>query len=334
MGSRECFSHVVSKALEMSCDAPAYTPSLTTLIAELKKTEVLKPKELQEGYAFFMEFLEDQTIDVPASPKVAAEFVADGLRNGVITWEFVAKMNSDYWKESGSGFHVKFLAQLLKTVLEKEGAEGAKKSWQEGGQSLGAFGVQEEAAFIEESALHTLFPLPKAEPKLKAMLAEAATDDAIVAWMEAEFGGSVDRDLSRCILRCVLANYCQELGGPEELAKVESGKLIEAKEKELLLKRQTLMKKWLDKECDQSYALFEVQQAAQDMNFPPGFLSRTLATLYELEVVEESAVRDWLAPPDNRHLFLAAAKKKFTTTENVSAKRHAQQFMDWLESET
>eukprot|EP00961_Rhodomonas_salina_P101724 1368286-Rhodomonas_salina.1 len=30
------------------------------------------------------------------------------------------------------------------------------------------------------------------------------------------------------------------------------------------------MKKWLDKECDQSYALFEVQQAAQDMNFPPG----------------------------------------------------------------
>lgn len=145
----------------------------------------------------------------------------------MITWEFVAKMNSDYWKESGSGFHVKFLAQLLKTVLEKEGAEGAKKSWQEGGQSLGAFGVQEEAAFIEESALHTLFPLPKAEPKLKAMLAEAATDDAIVAWMEAEFGGSVDRDLSRCILRCVLANYCQELGGPEELAKVSTGSRVQ-----------------------------------------------------------------------------------------------------------
>ena len=38
-----------------------------------------------------------------------------------------------------------------------------------------------------------------------------------------------------------------------------------------------------------------------------GFLSRMLATLYDLEVVEEASVRDWLSPPDKRHSFLKQA---------------------------
>ena len=46
-----------------------------------------------------------------------------------------------------------------------------------------------------------------------------------------------------------------------------------------------------------------------------------LATLYDLEIVEEKGVRDWLSPPDNRHLFLKEAKGDFTTKENVEAKK-------------
>ena len=47
-----------------------------------------------------------------------------------------------------------------------------------------------------------------------------------------------------------------------------------------------------------------------------------LTTLYDLEVVEESAVKDWLAPPDNRHPFLAASKKQFQTSEILTAKKN------------
>lgn len=53
-----------------------------------------------------------------------------------------------------------------------------------------------------------------------------------------------------------------------------------------------------------------------------GFLSRMLTTLYDLEVVEESAVKDWLAPPDNRHPFLTASKKQFQTSEILTAKKN------------
>ena len=52
-----------------------------------------------------------------------------------------------------------------------------------------------------------------------------------------------------------------------------------------------------------------------------GFLSRMLATLYDLEIVEEMGVRDWLNPPDNRHDFLKQAKEAFTTKENIEAKK-------------
>ena len=52
-----------------------------------------------------------------------------------------------------------------------------------------------------------------------------------------------------------------------------------------------------------------------------GFLSRILATLYDLEVVEEKGVRDWLLPPDNRHPFLKIAKDNFEIKDNVEAKK-------------
>ena len=52
-----------------------------------------------------------------------------------------------------------------------------------------------------------------------------------------------------------------------------------------------------------------------------GFLSRMLATLYDLEVVEEKGVRDWLDPPDNRHPFLKQARDVFAVKDNVEAKK-------------
>ena len=113
--------------------------------------------------------------------------------------------------------------------------------------------------------------------------------------------------------------------------KYEGNALIVPEEKAALAKRKALMKKWLDKECDQAFALFEVQKCAQDMGYPKGFLSRMLATLYDLEVVEEKSVRDWLLPPDNRHSFLKQAKDAFAVKDNVEAKKQAQQFITWLD---
>jgi hypothetical protein len=50
-----------------------------------------------------------------------------------------------------------------------------------------------------------------------------------------------------------------------------------------------------------------------------GFLSRMLATLYDLEVIEEDAVKDWKSPPDNRHGFLMAARDAFTSNQRIEA---------------
>lgn len=58
-----------------------------------------------------------------------------------------------------------------------------------------------------------------------------------------------------------------------------------------------------------------------------------LATLYELEVIEEKAVSDWKSPPDNRHLFLFEAKKAFDQNQVIEATKQAKQFITWLETE-
>ena len=52
-----------------------------------------------------------------------------------------------------------------------------------------------------------------------------------------------------------------------------------------------------------------------------------LATLYDLEIVEDVSVRDWLQPPDNRHEFLKEAKGKFAIKENVEAKKQVRRLV-------
>lgn len=52
-----------------------------------------------------------------------------------------------------------------------------------------------------------------------------------------------------------------------------------------------------------------------------GFFSRCLATLYDLEVIHEKAIEDWLQPPDNRDPFLTAARKRFDVRDNIEAKK-------------
>ena len=47
--------------------------------------------------------------------------------------------------------------------------------------------------------------------------------------------------------------------------------------------------------------------------------------MYDLEIVEEVGVRDWLNPPDNRHEFLKQAKDAFTIKENIEAKKQVRQ---------
>ena len=76
--------------------------------------------------------------------------------------------------------------------------------------------------------------------------------------------------MSRMIVGCIIRKVVDDLGGGEELIKSDGEKLIEPKEKEALKKHQDLLKKWLEKECDQALALFEVQKVALEINWPKG----------------------------------------------------------------
>jgi len=81
---------------------------------------------------------------------------------------------------------------------------------------------------------------------------------------------SIDRDMSRSVMRHVLAKTAAQLGGAEELCKSDGEQLIEGREKDMLSKRIKLLKKWLVKECDQAYALFAVQKLSQELGHPNG----------------------------------------------------------------
>ena len=57
-----------------------------------------------------------------------------------------------------------------------------------------------------------------------------------------------------------------------------------------------------------------------------------LATLYDLEIVDEGGISDWRNPPDNRHAFLLEAKQSFDKSQNIEVRKQAKSFIDWLEN--
>jgi len=243
--------------------------------------KVLSAKELQEGIGNFLKDLEDIAIDVPSAPKTVCEFLVHGIEDKYLSWAWVQEMVDKYSDKE------KFFGTLLATLLSELGAKDAHLAWRKAGEdgvSIAGFGIKDECALIEQYKLDSLFPLVKLIPEL---LAGDASDDDIIANIVKTTGDlelSVDREISRMLVRCVLQKAVAELGGAEKLQQHEGEKLIMPEEKAALEKRKALMKKWLDKECDQAFALFEVQKCAQEMGYPKGLSLNLKRKPYALQV--------------------------------------------------
>lgn len=326
--TKECYPFVIYKAVDISCNTPKHKTCLVKLMGELFEKKILTDKQLQTGMSQFFEMLEDVAIDIPSAPKLLCGFLIHGTKDTYWDWEYIRSGADKYVTDKS-----KFMGTLLNALIDELGVDNAPKAWRESGVSIAQFGVADEAKFVQEHNLGKLFPTEEIGKLVQKLIDDNASEDDMIAAIEKAAGElecTVDRDMSRTLVKCVLQKVVTELGGAEELQKSDGEKLIEPKEKAALEQRKKLLKKWLDKECDQAFVLFEVQKCAQDMSYPKGFLSRMLATLYDLEVVEEKGVQDWLSPPDNRHLFLKQAKDSFAVKDNVEAKKQAQKFIDWL----
>ena len=237
------------------------------LLGQMFENKVLSAKELEEGMGKFLQELEDIAIAVPSAPKTACEFLVHGIEDKYLSWAWVQGCVDKYSDKE------KFFGTLLATLLSELGAKDAYLAWRKAGEagvSIAGFGIKDESALIEQYKLDSLFPLVKLIPEL---LAGDMSDEEIIAEMEKttrDLELTVDREISRMLVRCVLQKAVAELGGAEKLQKHEGEALIVAEEKAALQKRKALLKKWLDKECDQAFALFEVQKCAQEMGYPKG----------------------------------------------------------------
>ena len=237
------------------------------LLRQMFENKVLSEKELKEGMRNFLQDLEDIAIDVPSAPKTVCEFLVHGIEDKYLSWAWVQEMVDKYSDKE------RFFGTLLATLLSELGTKDAYLAWRKAGEegvSIAGFGIKDESALIEQYKLDNLFPLVKLIPEL---LAGDASDEDIIAEIEKTTGDlelKVDREISRMLVRCVLQKAVAELGGAEKLQKHEGEALIVPEEKAALAKRKALMKKWLDKECDQAFALFEVQKCAQEMDYPKG----------------------------------------------------------------
>jgi hypothetical protein len=273
MNSRECFPDTVVIAMEMSFDQPSQAAVILPLLKELFEVKVLNSDEMVKGMDTVLEFLEDTMVDIPAAPKVAAQFIGTGIEAEFYEWKHFFKAAENWWKETK--FAPKILGLVLSWFLDTKGLAETKKVWGESRMTLGHFGVEKIEDFVaSNSNLEILFPIPKVEKQVLRMLEEGKSDEDIKAWLT-ESVGDVDRDVSQCLMRCVVQNMVRELEGAQRLEGMTSGttsqNLIDPEEKASLSKHKDLLRTYLaDKGCDQAYALFGLQKYSQDLGHPRG----------------------------------------------------------------
>jgi len=237
-------------------------------MGELFEKKVLSDKELQTGIGRFFGALEDVAIDLPSAPKILCSFLVHGTKDKYLDWEYVVKGTKEHVEDKD-----KFVATLLHTFVTEHGDEDALKAWKESGVSLLQLGISDEAAFVQQHNLEKLFPSAEMSKLVQQLLDSGTSGEETISQIEkkaGELGCLIDRDMSRMIVGCIIRKVVDDLGGAEELIKSDGEKLIEPKEKEALKKHQDLLKKWLEKECDQALALFEVQKVALEINWPKG----------------------------------------------------------------
>ena len=202
-------------------------------------------------------------------PQVVCGFLVAGIRDKYLTWEFIRTTADKYITDKD-----RFVGVLLNALFTELGA-GAPSAWRDAGVTFADLGIKDEVAFVKEHDLGKLFPGEELGKLIAGLIADGASDADVIEKVEAtakELECAVDRDVSRLVLRLVLEKTVADLGGADELQKSDGEKLIEDREKEALSKRAMLLKKWLDKESDQAYALFEVQKLSQEMGYPNGEL--------------------------------------------------------------
>ena len=269
LGSRECFPRVMTESMEMSWDKPSCADKLLPLLDSLYDKAggcIIKAEELLKGMDQCLEFVEDTAVDIPAAPKVSARFIVAGLKKGYVTWGYVSQSCDAWMKETG--FSPRFLGMILKEWAASSGMQEARDAWKSSGLSLASFGVDSEEEFATSNGLDAMFPIPKCEKAVMGMLDAKRPTSEVIGWVEEAFPAP-DRDVGQCLMRCVLKAMVSELGGSAKLVGGDD-KLIEITEKVALERHVDLLKKFLQKECDQAYALFAVQRFAQDLGYPKG----------------------------------------------------------------
>jgi hypothetical protein len=258
----------------MAFDRKDLAEPLLKLVAHLVEHKTLSGEEVEKGFDQHLELLEDVSIDIPASPRIVAHFVAASLAAGYLSWAYVRNAAKRFMLETG--YAPRFLSLLLQCLRERVGVAEARRSWGQSGGQLEAFGVESPGRFVEENSLADLFPIPQCEREVLEMLRAGCSDEDVIKAVPALAGGEVDHEVRRCLLRCVLTHLCEELGGPERLAgrpdeaPTKARGIEDARERELVQRRAGLLKQWLAKRSEQAVALFELQKFAQQHGNPQG----------------------------------------------------------------
>ncbi len=264
----------VRRSVEMTFDRKDLAESLLKLISWLVENKVLEVEDVEKGFDLHLEFLEDNSIDVPASPRLVAQFVVAGIVDKYLSWSYLKGACERYMMPSK--YAPKFLSLVLQCLRDKLGPAEARKVWSQSSTSVEAFGVENLDRFVQDSGLGDMFPIPRCEKEVLAMLRAGRSNEDVIQAVPALVGQEIDHDVRRCLLRCVLTHMCEELGGPDKLAgrpdepASKARALEDPRERELLQKRAGLLKKWLTKRSEQALALFEVQKFAQLHSYPQG----------------------------------------------------------------
>lgn len=266
---------------------------LLQLTTHLAKKATITAPQFAAGVRLVLEQMDDIKLDAPLAPKVAGQFMGSALLDNFLDASFVVP-HLEPLVESGSAIAV--LSGLLNFHIENTSIGETRDFVKEAGWDITSTFKSSNrnsssiSEWLQVNNLSGVFPLAWAEGKLKAMLENGESVEAILRWIEDNVARDVWHDeefaqrLTHLFLQFV-STRTKSVG--------EHDKVVE-EETKLFDQYAPLLKKFLsDSQTTQVDCLSVVQRFCFELDFPDSLLERLFQNLYDNELVYEEAFHTW-----------------------------------------
>ncbi|XP_033117991.1 eukaryotic translation initiation factor 4 gamma 2-like [Anneissia japonica] len=270
--------------------------TLSTLIASLKKENVVNATHFMEGFNELLGQLTELEVDYPLIKSSIATYAARAVIDNVVTL-------SELCEPMENGAYYPLIMLCLQRLQKLKDKEWLVKLVNDSKINLLKMlpeidqNKEKMIDILDGKNLSFLFPLLRLQGDIWKQIKTDPNPQTLYKWIKDSVDPSLHKEKGfiNALTTGILKYVTQESSLQDGMdVTIVPDKVVQEKEKALLNKFKPLLQRFVHENLNlQMVALYALQTHCFHTNFPKGMLLRFFVNLYDMEVIDEEAFLNW-----------------------------------------